>query len=312
MQAVSFFCRFWWLIRDTSAEAPHAQHGNTTFSASKHYVLSQQTLCSPPANTMFPASKPTDTGPGVTQACLSMADWNLLHACNAQLAACNSLTCMKRRIQIPGTTKNGCAQNEETHPELRKYTEMLRTVAGSKVGSWLGLSAFNQQAAKDKAIADAEGVCPRHKAVLTPCLKIWLADAECVPWTRLIPYSKTRHAAAECVPWTRLRPYPKTRHAAAECVPWTMLTPCLKIWLAAAECVPWPRLTPYSKTRHAAAECVPWTMLTPCLKIWLADAAQCILDALLPCVACTQSLQHGVSCCNVATACADLLTLVLQ
>ena len=30
---------------------------------------------------------------------------------------------------------------------------MLRTVAGSKVGSWLGLSAFNQQAAKDKAIA---------------------------------------------------------------------------------------------------------------------------------------------------------------
>ena len=49
-------------------------------------------------------------------------------------------------------------QNEETHPELRKYTEMLRTVAGSKVGSWLGLSAFNQQAAKDKAIADAEGV----------------------------------------------------------------------------------------------------------------------------------------------------------
>ena len=50
------------------------------------------------------------------------------------------------------------AQNEKTHPELRKYTEMLRTVAGSKVGSWLGLSAFNQQAAKDKAIADAEGV----------------------------------------------------------------------------------------------------------------------------------------------------------
>ncbi len=57
--------------------------------------------------------------------------------------------------------KNGSVQNEETHPELRKYTEMLRTVAGSKVGSWLGLSAFNQQAAKDKAIADAEGVCPR-------------------------------------------------------------------------------------------------------------------------------------------------------
>ncbi|DBA89266.1 hypothetical protein WJX77_010917 [Trebouxia sp. C0004] len=48
------------------------------------------------------------------------------------------------------------SKNEETHPELRKYTEMLRTVAGSKVGSWLGLSAFNQQAAKDKAIADAE------------------------------------------------------------------------------------------------------------------------------------------------------------
>ena len=53
--------------------------------------------------------------------------------------------------------ERGPLQNEETHPELRKYTEMLRTVAGSKVGSWLGLSAFNQQATKDKAIADAEG-----------------------------------------------------------------------------------------------------------------------------------------------------------
>ncbi len=68
----------------------------------------------------------------------------------------------------------GSVQNEETHPELRKYTEMLRTVAGSKVGSWLGLSAFNQQAAKDKATADAEGV-PR--TMLRPCLKTWLAAA---------------------------------------------------------------------------------------------------------------------------------------
>ena len=51
---------------------------------------------------------------------------------------------------------------------------MLRTVAGSKVGSWLGLSAFNQQAAKDKAIADAEGV-PR--TMLRLWLRTWLADA---------------------------------------------------------------------------------------------------------------------------------------
>ncbi len=86
------------------------------------------------------------------------------------------------------SNKNGSVQNEETHPELRKYTEMLRTVAGSKVGSWLGLSAFNQQAAKDKAIADAEGV---PQTVLTPCLKTWLGDAECVPWTRLTPCLKT-------------------------------------------------------------------------------------------------------------------------
>ena len=56
-------------------------------------------------------------------------------------------------------------QNKDTHPELRKYTEMLRTVAGSRVGSWLGLSAFNQQAAQDKAIADAKGVC-----IMTCCL----------------------------------------------------------------------------------------------------------------------------------------------
>jgi len=106
----------------------------------------------------------------------------------------------------------GPVQNEETHPELRKYTEMLRTVAGSKVGSWLGLSAFNQQAAKDKAIADAEGV--------------------------------------------------------------------------------------------------PWTTLTPCLKIWLAHAAQCVLDALLLCMACTQSLQYAFSCCGNCMCCVSCTSVL--
>lgn len=70
-----------------------------------------------------------------------------------------------RYISPVGCSFHPCAdhmcgvQNKDTHPELRKYTEMLRTVAGSRVGSWLGLSAFNQQAAKDKAVADAKGVC---------------------------------------------------------------------------------------------------------------------------------------------------------
>lgn len=46
-------------------------------------------------------------------------------------------------------------QNEDTHPELRKYTEMARTVAGSRVGSWLGLSAFTQTSRQKKRAAAA-------------------------------------------------------------------------------------------------------------------------------------------------------------
>lgn len=47
------------------------------------------------------------------------------------------------------------SKNEDTHPELRKYTQMARTVAGSKVGSWLGLTAFSSHA-RNKAQSDAE------------------------------------------------------------------------------------------------------------------------------------------------------------
>ncbi|KAL3160591.1 hypothetical protein ABBQ32_010523 [Trebouxia sp. C0010 RCD-2024] len=43
------------------------------------------------------------------------------------------------------------SKNEDTHPELRKYTEMARTVAGSRVGSWLGLSAFTQSSRRQAA-----------------------------------------------------------------------------------------------------------------------------------------------------------------
>ena len=68
-------------------------------------------------------------------------------------------------------------QNEETHPELRKYTEMLRTVAGSTLGSWLGLSAFNEQAAKDKAIADAQGTPLEPSCTLPDNMA-----CRCVPW----------------------------------------------------------------------------------------------------------------------------------
>ena len=46
-------------------------------------------------------------------------------------------------------------QNEDTHPELRKYTQMARTVAGSRVGSWLGLSAFTQTSRQKKQAAAA-------------------------------------------------------------------------------------------------------------------------------------------------------------
>lgn len=52
-------------------------------------------------------------------------------------------------------------QNEDTHPELRKYTQMARTVAGSRVGSWLGLSAFTQTSRqKQKAAAAGTGALP--------------------------------------------------------------------------------------------------------------------------------------------------------
>ena len=69
-------------------------------------------------------------------------------------------------LLVPLTRLCG-VQQEDTHPELRKYTEMARTVAGSKVGSWLGLSAFNQEASR-KAIADAEG----QRCALT-CVVCW-------------------------------------------------------------------------------------------------------------------------------------------
>lgn len=49
-------------------------------------------------------------------------------------------------------------QNEDTHPELRKYTEMARTVAGSRVGSWLGLSAFTQDSRQKEKAATAGAV----------------------------------------------------------------------------------------------------------------------------------------------------------
>ena len=48
-------------------------------------------------------------------------------------------------------------QNEDTHPELRKYTQMARSVAGSRVGSWLGLSAFTQTSRQDRKKAAAAG-----------------------------------------------------------------------------------------------------------------------------------------------------------
>lgn len=39
-------------------------------------------------------------------------------------------------------------QDQNTHPDLRKYTEWLQTLAGGaggRIGSWLGLTAFNSQ-----------------------------------------------------------------------------------------------------------------------------------------------------------------------
>lgn len=39
-------------------------------------------------------------------------------------------------------------QDQSTHPDLRKYTEWLQTLAGGaggRIGSWLGLTAFGSQ-----------------------------------------------------------------------------------------------------------------------------------------------------------------------
>ena len=53
-------------------------------------------------------------------------------------------------------------QSEDTHPELRKYTQMARSVAGSRVGSWLGLSAFTQTSRQKKKAAAAGAGALHH------------------------------------------------------------------------------------------------------------------------------------------------------